>query len=56
MKENSLLFSYYDISYETDLGLTERLSQALQELAQGLVLERLIRLICLPRRLALGPY
>lgn len=34
MKENALLFSYYDISYETDLGLTERLSQALQELAR----------------------
>ena len=50
MKDNGLLFSYYDISYETDLGLTERLSQALQELAQGLVLERLIRLIRLPRR------
>lgn len=27
------LFSYYDISYKTDLGLTERLSQALQKLA-----------------------
>lgn len=29
------LFSYYDISYKTDLGLTERRSQALQKLAQG---------------------
>jgi hypothetical protein len=55
-KMKDLLFSYYDTSYFTDLGLTERLSQALLEFAQGLVQERLIRLIRLPRRRAFGHY
>ena len=55
MKDNGLLFSYYDISYETDLGLTERLSQALQELAQGWVLEKVDTIDSLASKTGIRP-